>query len=103
MLKEIRIDRDEGIKAVNWYTELSENFNGLQRDLEESQKQALTFNTERDEYRSKTMELRKQLLNIGAKSSDDKDIKPIGLKRDYRDKSTKLPDPPTFTDGVNPT
>ena len=59
MLKEIRIDRDEGIKAVNQYTELSNNFNGLQRDLKELQKQALAFNTERDEYRSKIIELRK--------------------------------------------
>lgn len=125
MLQSIRLQRDELCTFAEWYRDLKAEKDSVSIKYESSLKEINEANDAASRYRNQALELQEKVNAYARKSLDkEPETSPYKPERSFKskstpegldasdssplitpkkDKSTKLPDPPPFTDGKDPT
>lgn len=109
MVKTLRSDHDELRTFASWYKELQDEADALQESRDSINKkyqEAVQQNTKLVDdvlkYRQKATDLRHE-MNTKVVNQEDSDHDTPKTRISKKDKSSKAPDPPIFTNGEDPT
>ena len=109
MIKTLREERDEMRTIAEWYTELKKAKTAIEEQLENALEDVSNANDRASEWRDRNRDLHTRLNEVTRQILDDEqdDIPADVPARDKKatqqpkaEKSSKLPDPPMFSDGI---